>query len=250
MHGTMSTALMPAQSGQAGLRAALLAQAGFTGGERFLEGPHGYLGLFGETVDIPALTANLGSRFEITGNTYKPYPCGIVVHPMIDACLQLHAAGVRADDVAEVLVDAAPVALTLANRPTPKDPLEAKVSMQHWAAVSLVDGKAGLAQTRPERVHAPDVTALRARVRLAADPALSGEAARVVVTMTDGSVHRREIVHCAGSSSQPMTDTELSTKFANLAEGILPPGRTDRLLERSWRLSDLADVAVLAGDLA
>ena len=88
MHGSLCTPLMPAQAAQTGLRAALLAQAGFTSSPVALEGRYGYLSVYCETPDLDALTGGLGERFEILRNTYKPYPCGIVIHPIIDACLE------------------------------------------------------------------------------------------------------------------------------------------------------------------
>ena len=89
MHGGLCTPLMPAQAAQTGLRAALLAQAGFTSSPTALEGRYGYLSVFSEQPDLDALTGGLGERFEILRNTYKPYPCGIVIHPIIDACPDL-----------------------------------------------------------------------------------------------------------------------------------------------------------------
>jgi len=89
MHATMVSSLMPAQGAQTGLRAALMAEHGFTASPAALEGRYGFLEVFAETPDLSALSDGLGERFEVLRNTYKPYPCGIVIHPTIDACLQL-----------------------------------------------------------------------------------------------------------------------------------------------------------------
>ena len=89
MHATMVSSLMPAQGAQTGLRAAVLAERGFTASPAALEGRYGFLEVFAETPHVPSLADGLGERFEILRNTYKPYPCGIVIHPIIDACLQL-----------------------------------------------------------------------------------------------------------------------------------------------------------------
>ena len=89
MFGSMCSSLMTAHGAQTGLRAAILAEKGFTGSEAALEGPHGFLDVFAERPDLPALAEGLGTRFEILRNTYKAYPCGVVIHPIIDACLEL-----------------------------------------------------------------------------------------------------------------------------------------------------------------
>jgi 2-methylcitrate dehydratase PrpD len=87
MHGSLCTPLMPAQAAQTGLRAALLAQAGFTSSATPLDGGYGFLSVFSDVPDLDALAGGLGQRFDLLRNTYKPYPCGIVIHPIIDACL-------------------------------------------------------------------------------------------------------------------------------------------------------------------
>ena len=82
MHGSLCTPLMLAQAAQSGLRAALLAQAGFTSSPAALEGRYGYLSVFSEQPDLDALAGGFGNRFKLLRNTYKPYPCGIVIHPI------------------------------------------------------------------------------------------------------------------------------------------------------------------------
>jgi 2-methylcitrate dehydratase PrpD len=89
MHAAMTSAMVPAHAGQCGLRAALMAQAGFTCGDNSLENPNGFLSLFAETANPGALTDKLGQHYEIMANTYKPWPCGIVIHPVVDACLAI-----------------------------------------------------------------------------------------------------------------------------------------------------------------
>ena len=76
MHATMVSSLMPAQGGQTGLRAALLAERGFTASPVALEGKYGFLEVFAQQAHLPALVGGLGEQFEILRNTYKPYPCG------------------------------------------------------------------------------------------------------------------------------------------------------------------------------
>ena len=116
MHGSMCTPLMPAQAAQTGLRAALLAQAGFTSSPAALEGRYGYLSVFSEQPDLDALTGGLGERFEILRNTYKPYPCGIVIHPIIDACLELRRShDLDPAQIARVAMAASPGAMALCN---------------------------------------------------------------------------------------------------------------------------------------
>src|ERR1700733_3382927 len=90
MFGSMAKAFHPGRAAQNGYAAALLAQAGFTAGERGIEGPRGFAAVQAATYDLSKITAGLGTEFELRANTYKPFPCGIVNHPTIDGAIQLH----------------------------------------------------------------------------------------------------------------------------------------------------------------
>src|SRR5580692_10472289 len=69
--------------------AGLRAQAGFTSGERGLEGPRGFAAVQAAKYDLSKITAGLGVDFDLRANTYKPFPCGIVNHPTIDGAIQI-----------------------------------------------------------------------------------------------------------------------------------------------------------------
>ena len=90
MFGSMAKALHPGRAAQNGYGAALLAQAGFTAGEHGLEGPRGFAAVQAAKYDLSKITTRLGTDFDLRANTYKPFPCGIVNHPTIDGCIQLH----------------------------------------------------------------------------------------------------------------------------------------------------------------
>src|SRR5438552_3076127 len=90
MFGSMGKAFHPGRSAQNGYVAALLAREGFTSGERSLEGPRGFAAVQASTYDLSKITRGLGDDWDLRVNTYKPFPCGIVNHPTIDGCIQLH----------------------------------------------------------------------------------------------------------------------------------------------------------------
>src|SRR6478735_8451531 len=90
MFGSMAKALHPGRAAQNGYAAALLARAGFTAGEHGIEGPRGFAAVQAAKYDLSKITARLGEDFDLRANTYKPFPCGIVNHPTIDGCIQIH----------------------------------------------------------------------------------------------------------------------------------------------------------------
>lgn len=247
MFGSMCSSLMTAHGAQTGLRAAILAEKGFTSSDAALEGPNGYLDVFAVHPDLPALAEGLGTRFEILRNTYKPYPCGVVIHPVIDACLDLRRT--HAPDpakIAAVSVRVAPKALALTDRPHPKDGLEARVSLQHWVATSLIRGTAGIRDMDDDAVREPTIARFQDRIETIGDDAIATDGAEVTVRLPDGSSLVSRVEHCVGSASRPMTDSELEQKFIGLAEAVIGPLRTRDVIGMCWGVERLADVGALA----
>ena len=248
MHGTLCTPMMPAQAAQTGLRAAFLARAGFTSSPAALEGRYGYLSVFSEQPDLDALAGGLGERFEILRNTYKPYPCGIVIHPIIDACLELRRThALDAGQIASIAISASPGAMALCNNRNPENEMQAHVSLHHWTAVCFTRGTARIQDMDTETaVKDPALMALQDRVEATLDPNRAPDSAEVTVTMTDGTRHAVTIGHGIGSAARPMTNTELETKFAGMAVPVLGESRTRALMDQCWNLASLADAGALA----
>ena len=251
MHGSMCMSLMPAQAAQNGLRAALLAAGGFTSSEHSIEGTHGFASVFAEHPDLLALARGLGESFEILSNTYKPYPCGIVIHPIIEACLRLKTdRNLDHRAVDRVRIRANPKALALTDRRHPRDSLDAQVSLYHWAAVSIVHGAARIAEGSEDRIRDPAVAALRDRIDACSDPSVLPDSAEVSVLLQDGEIVSQNVEHCIGSVAKPMTDRELERKFRDLAEGVIGLRKTETLLESCWQLDTLEDAGAIASAAA
>lgn len=243
MHGSMASPMIPAHAGQTGLRAALMAQRGYTGSAHCIEGDRGFLHLYSRKPNPAALTDRLGSSYEVLRNTYKPYPCGIVIHPVIDACLELHAKhAIDYRNVKRVEVKANTVAITLADLAHPADGQQCKVSIQHWVAVSLTDGAAGVAQQDTGRVRSPEIVALRDRVSVTADADIAPDAADITIYLQDDRMLHCHIAHSIGSAGNPMSDRDLDVKFANLARGSIADSEISGLLAQCWQVGELSDV--------
>src|SRR5437870_12152946 len=89
MFGTMTKSFHPGRAAQNGLTAAILASKGFTSSEQSLEAKYGWVNAVSTAHDYGYITNKLGQAFEISNNTYKPFACGVVMHPTIDGCIQL-----------------------------------------------------------------------------------------------------------------------------------------------------------------
>lgn len=246
-HATMCTSLIPGHAARAGLWAALLAEQGVTCSDHVFEGPRGFAEVFAPKAHLPAATDGLGTRWEMLANVYKPYPCGIVIHPAIDGCLEIaREPGFEATAIDQVNLGVHPLCLVLCDRPAPADGQVAQVSLQHWTAAALVRKAAGIAEGSDECVADPAVQAVRARVHATPDSSVGRDGAVIRVKMRDGRLRERRIEHAIGSLERPMTDAELEAKFMAQALPILPEAKARALMSLCRRLPELDDAAAIA----
>jgi 2-methylcitrate dehydratase PrpD len=247
MAGTMTKAYVHGRAAQNGLFAALLAEQGFTSAESALEGEHGFFKVMAARSDSSRITAGLGSTFEIASNSYKPYACGVVAHPAIEACIRLRDEhGMRAGEIERLELEVHPKALLLTGIKSPPTGLKSKWSIYHSAAVALIDGAAGERQYVDQRVHDPVVAGLRERVEARPNPAFTEIEARATCRLRDGSTAVCHVDKVIGSSARPMSDRDLETKVAGLCESILPPEGTRALIATCWAIRALPDAAAVA----
>ncbi len=245
--GSMNKSFNPGRAGQNGLTAALLASRNFTSSRRMLEAKRGWGRTISTRHDFLEITGELGRRWEISLNTYKPFACGIVIHPAIDACIQLRKEhGLTADRIDRIVLKVHPLVLELTGKKEPDEGLEGKFSVYHAAAVAIVSGKAGEKEFGDRAVRDPAVVALRGRVTALADPFLKEDQVEATVVLRDGSELRKFVEHAVGSVERPMTDGDLEAKFADLVEGILDSRRTRDLVEACWGVESLSRAATLA----
>jgi len=139
----MTKPFHPGGAARAGLTSALLAKNGFTASTKALEAPRGYCHVVSTKNDWNEITGELGRRFEISFNTYKPFACGIVIHPIIDGASQLRGQGVKPEDVERVELRVHPLVVELTGKKEPQDGLQGKFSFYHGFAAGLIFGRAG-----------------------------------------------------------------------------------------------------------
>ena len=212
--GTMSKSLSVGQAARAGLMSALLAAKGYTGPAAPLEGERGFLALHSDAPDFSALTDGLGSRWEILKNTFKPYPCGVVLNPVIEACLALHAQGnFSADAIASITLTGHPLLRQRTDRPNVTTGRLSQVSAQHAVAVSLLWGRADLEAFSDQAVQDPQLRELASRISFRDDPSLTFEGADVCLLLDDDRRLASRIDAAKGGLDHPMTDADLAAKL-------------------------------------
>ena len=244
--GSMTKPFHPGMAARAGVLGALLAARDFTSATQILEGRRGFAAVMSREHDLGEVTRDLGERWELRMNGLKPYACGVVAHPLIDAMIALRSrVGATADQIERVDARVQPLVPELTDRPDPKIGLQGKFSFQHSMAVGFIDGAAFPAQYTDARVADPEVAGLRSRITATIDRSMPEDSAQVTITMKDGRSHTETVPHATGAPENPLTDLQLEAKFRALALDALPRQRVERLLAMLWDVDKLADVGEL-----
>jgi 2-methylcitrate dehydratase PrpD len=243
--GTMTKPFHPGGAAKAGLMSALLAREGFTASARAIEAPRGFAQVTSTKHDWNEITDELGRRFEIGFNAYKPFACGIVIHPSIDACIQLRKKGVTPDNLKSLELRVHPLVLELTGKKEPTDGLQGKFSVYHGCAVGLIFGRASEDEYADEIVLREDVVATRRKVNAVIDENIGEAAVAAVATLNDGSRIELFIEHAIGSLERPMSDQDLEDKFSAMSTPLLGERQTRRLMDLCWNLANEPSVTNL-----
>lgn len=249
--GTMTKPFHAGRASMSGTLAALLASRGFTSAEDVLYGKHGFNEAYPSDRDVEALLADLGRRWELRQAAFKPYACGVVQHPLMDAAMELREElGLRADDVEAVEARVNPAVLRVTGKTDPRTDLESKFSVYHSVAVAIMDGEAGPRQYTTERARDEAVRSLRSRIRATEDAAVHKDEAHMTLRLRDGRVFERHIPHATGTAANPMNDAQMERKFRLLVEPILGAERADTISGVVGRLPEVQSVSELTSLLA
>jgi 2-methylcitrate dehydratase PrpD len=243
--GTAAKSLSVGNAARNGLWSALLAENGFDGPPEPLAGVQGFYHALAEAPDLSRITDGLGESWEIMATSYKPYPCGFVIHPVLDCVLDWRRSHPAAE-VARVVVRGNTLLALRTDRPDVSTGRESQVSVQHAVAAALVTGEAGLAEFTDACVRDPKVVALRSKVDVERDDAFSTIAAEVEITTADGAVHKLSQAAARGSDVNPMNDADLEQKLRAAAASWNPRCDVTPLIDAIWALDESADVSGLA----
>jgi 2-methylcitrate dehydratase PrpD len=257
--GAWTKRLHPGWAAQSGLRAALLARAGFFGPRTVFEGVHGLFHGFAHTTEgnYDALIRDFGERWVIETLAFKPYPCGTMAHPYIDCARRLAARGIMPGDVKELVCEVAEGTVhrlwePLASKQRPPNGYAAKFSTPFLIASGFVRDGVGLDAFTEAAVRDPAVLALAAKVSYVIDPdnpypnAFTGH---VRAVLNDGRVIEERQPHFRGGAREPLARADIEEKFSlNARHGGWDPARARAALKLLGTLYDgKIDLAPLRG---
>jgi 2-methylcitrate dehydratase PrpD len=246
--GTMCKSFHAGRAASNGLLAGLLAQQGFDSSEEIIEGKRGFARIYSNAATPELVLAELGTRWEIARNGYKPYACGVVLHPILDAMVSLGEQRALAPDAIDrIKARVHPIAVRITGLGDPKTGLQSKFSIYHASAVAYLDRGAGIVQFSDARASAPDVVALRGKIEATTDEGFRKDQAHATLVTTSGERIEARIAHASGTVDNPMSDRAIENKFLANAASVVGEERARQIAATAWKLDKLGDVRELIG---
>ena len=251
--GTMTKPYHAGAAAQGGIVAAQLARMGYKTDPEALDGPWGFFQVAGSGVDPEAIHGKLGNPYAFVdpGVSIKPYPCGSLSHPSMDALLDLILEhDVQSQDVAAVRLGTTSNVLAALRYPEPQNELEAKFSIPFCLGILVLERHGGIEQFTDETVLRPDVREMMSRVTPYLHEGLEALGFQrirslVEVTLKDGTVLSQEASSSRGTPERPMTREELAAKFLDCSQWLLSDAAQKKVLESIYGLDGLDSVSQL-----
>jgi 2-methylcitrate dehydratase len=239
-----------AASARAGVFSALLAQKGMTGPTAAFEGRHGLWEQVTGPFQLGRLAGN-GVQFGVERTNLKFFPAEY--HSQAPLFLALDLRGkVRVDEIAAIDVQTYHTAWSeIGSEPEKWDPQTRETadhSLPYLLAVALVDGSITADSFTEARIRDPRLRELMQRIKVSEKKEFTSQfpskLMTEIVVMTRGG-QRLSVTasYPKGHAKNPMSDEDVSSKFAGLARGILEPGRRDALLKALWDFELAPDIA-------
>jgi 2-methylcitrate dehydratase PrpD len=244
--GTMTKPFHAGHAAQAGVWAGLLAAGGFTAAPDPLQGRRGMFAVM-SSVSTPAdLVDGLGERWQIFDNGVKPYACGVVIHPAIDAVRDLAVRkGLTDERIEKIKLHVHPLVQELTGKTDPRTGLEGKFSVMFACAIALLEGRAGEAEFSDMAVHRADVRALMARIEVVPDPEVLHTQAGATALTGDGETVETWVDHARGTPGNRLTDDALKDKFHGLADDVIGRNRAEKLADAAFSLDTTGTVEAM-----
>ncbi|MCH8489653.1 MAG: MmgE/PrpD family protein [Oceanicaulis sp.] len=252
---SMAKQLHTARAAHAGLSAAQLSAQGFDGPLAILEGPQGFFAATCPGADPEAVLADHGVHWLIEQVSFKPWPACRHAHAAIDAALAARAAGITAGEIEAAEITTYADAITFCDRPWPASVIEAKFSLQHALAITLMRGEPQLSDFDPEAFNDAAVRAFAGRVTVrAGEPYASAYPARygagLSLTLTNGDVRTFDQPDALGDPENPLPPERLAAKARRLAiHGGHDATSADDLVKAALALSDGGSLAAFSAAL-
>ncbi len=246
--GTMTKPLHVGRSSENGVTAALLVKNGFTADTNSLDGRWGYLTIAGPGGELDHVLGKFGNPLTIEnpGVSIKPYPCGVLTHPSMDALKYLMKdKNINYKDVEKIKLYAAqnilgPIRYEFANTE-----LEGKFCMHFLLSAIAIAGKAGKSEFTNEFVRRQHVQEMQKKIETIHDNNIESMGfdkirSKIELITNDGTKHTRWAdENYRGGPLNPLSDSELEDKFHDASLGQFSDDQKSDFLNKIWKIDQL-----------
>ncbi|BDW10672.1 hypothetical protein PSHI8_07540 [Polynucleobacter sp. SHI8] len=250
--GTMSKSLSVGNAAKNGLLSAICAAENFDGPKDPLEGARGFLQVFGDHVQIHHLNEKLGTHWEVLNNTYKPFPCGVVLNPVIEACLEIYHEEQSnrefLSSIQAIRIIGNPLLKQRTDRPSIENGRQSQVSGQHAVSVALHFGQAGLKEFSDEIVKNEKIQAFYSKVSFIDDSTIAVDGVKIQLLCKDRIIEK-QIDHAKGSVIRPLSDEDLENKLRNQIDYHQLKLDPEKIINLTWSIDQMKDVETLLHEL-
>ena len=254
--GTMAKSFNAGHAAENGVMAATLAQSGFSASTDVFDDPMGYFAAACHGM-VERKLIKFGPPYFLVnpGIAIKIYPCAGVLHPALDAIIELAKEyDLQPTDIKRIRVSLGPDAALPLVYPRPRTALEGKFSLPFSAAVALVHRRAGLEQYKDANLLDQIITAVMKRVCLVQNPRLRsvgnlGCQAEVEIQLNSGKTYRKLAAVGKGHPKKPLTREEIQEKFYECAGERIPKKRAKRFVEKLWSIERVDALGPWLGSL-
>ncbi|MEW9673739.1 MmgE/PrpD family protein [Ammoniphilus sp. 3BR4] len=245
--GAMSKQLHPGKAAMNGVISAILAQKGFTGASKILEGKRGFFESMSEQYDASKITNQLGEIFKIVENSFKIHASCRHTHATMDLVIDLAKEyDLTVKDIEDISVRTYQVALDITDNAHPTTVYASKFSLQFCTALAFVKRQGSLLDFTEEILHDPLVRGLMGKINVGIEPAIHAAypekwGSRVQIRLNNGEIIEKQTDYPKGDPENPPTREEMVAKFKQLA-CELPAERVQAYIDRILGLEDLIDI--------
>lgn len=251
--GNMVKRLHAGKAAENGIEAACLAQRGFTGPRKVLEGKYGFCRVFSETPEMEKLTKDLGEDYQIMHLSVKPYACCRLFHSLIDAVLEIkRKEGVSAElgEIEKITVYGPSIMITQHLVYRPASIMAAQYSLPYVAAVAVCRDPGDPNLFSEENLYNRELLEMASRVDAEIDMNLDRQfpkkfGSAVQVEFKDGRKCYQEMLDSRGTPSRPLSGEEMEAKFLALTDRILSTAAQKKVIEKVNGLEELEDITAL-----
>ncbi|MFE6168593.1 MmgE/PrpD family protein [Viridibacillus arvi] len=224
--GAMSKQLHPGKAAMHGVLSCLLAQKGFTGAKKILEGSRGFFEAMSEQHDVSKMTEGFGDSFKIIENSFKIHASCRHTHHVMDLLVEYHKGhNVNLKEIKKIVISTYKVALDITDNPSPETIYAAKFSIQFCAALALITGSGGYHAFTEQILHDPTIRAIVEKIEVQVDEKVDAAypkewGTNVSIHFNDGSIYKAKTSYPVGDPENPVSTDALVEKFMTLTNDL------------------------------